>query len=400
MDYEINSSDLLEDIVALYYSGNMIFRYKLLWPLIRFIGLCYCDKAGYALSLVILSTPSSNKRSVEYIMAEVIIARGGIGGGSSGNGNGDGLPQHIVMIKTNMNWVAPDNITGEAHIICYGAGGGGACNNNKNNGGGGGGGGWFNEIDVALTPGASYTVTIGAGGGRATWNNSSKSYSHATSGGTTSFGTILSASGGSFGNIVNGGSGGSGGGAGCRGSGGTGYQFGGGGYGGNGGIWGGAGSLGKTAGTFGGTPGNNGTRVDGINYSYSKYFKMLTTNNLYGGGLSLRSNGSIYYQGAVDLYGNGAGGGGYGGNSPCSGDASRGCGGGGYGADGGLGNSSNQYIGAGGGGYGGKGQDCYDVCAGGGGGGFFEYGGWGGSGDHNHGHNGGNGVCVIFYNTK
>lgn len=99
-----------------------------------------------------------------------------------------------------------------------GGGGGGAGGNTYNAGGGGGGAGeLYLDYKVAVTPGASITVTIGAAGTGGTGGN------NGTDGGDTTFGSLLTAEGGgggkkgsssgSFGCCTQGGAGGAGGGA-------------------------------------------------------------------------------------------------------------------------------------------------------------------------------------------
>ena len=173
-------------------------------------------------------------------MAEAIISRrGGNGGGGGGGG--------ILITNTfvdNTSFVVP-NHTGNISVRIFGGGGGGSRVSSW--GGAGGGGGWMNNGEFTIANGTSVQITLGMGGGSA------------MAGGTSSFGTYLSANGGEGGKYCNGGNGGSGGGGGgyVQGSslanGGIGYQFGGGGsswngYGGNGGPWGGGGGAGNTNG--------------------------------------------------------------------------------------------------------------------------------------------------------
>ena len=153
-------------------------------------------------------------------MAEAIISR---------RGNSSSIPKGNLITATyleNNTFSVPYAINNEFSVFIYGAGGGGGtwC---------GGGGGWMNNGVFTISAGSVVPITIGTGGDI---NNS---------GGSTSFGTYLSANGGSAGNSQWGGNGGAGGGTGWYmpknsfGRGGTGYQFGGGGYSGNGGPYGG-----------------------------------------------------------------------------------------------------------------------------------------------------------------
>ena len=185
-------------------------------------------------------------------MSEAIIARGGRKGGGSGS-DFHGLMTEVYTSSTM--WLVPSNaVNNEFSVRIFG-----------------GGGGWMNNDTLTLEPGTLIFINIGSGGESV--EDSSYSGTHhpfwATSGGITSFGTYLSASGGSAPTIPNndyrdeswynatGGSGGAGGGG--RLHGGRGYQFGGGGggYGGNGGNYGGGGGgYGKSA--FGGNNGGGG----------------------------------------------------------------------------------------------------------------------------------------------
>lgn len=161
-------------------------------------------------------------------MSDVIISRRG----------GQGTRKPILITETiykNTNWTMPNYIINNTVSVRIFGGGG----EHRWTGGSPswgekyadcGGGGWMNNADISLKPGEIVPITIGAAG-NAEGSNSS--------GGTTAFGSYLSAAGG---DARNGGAGGS--------AGGVGYQFGGaaGGY--NGGTWGGGG------GTSGGTNNN------------------------------------------------------------------------------------------------------------------------------------------------
>ena len=98
-------------------------------------------------------------------------------------------------------------------IFCVGGGGSGGRGGTSNsgsgqiNGGGGGGGYTATKLGYAVTPGSTFTVTVGAGGARPS------STGDGNAGGATSFGSVLTANGGSAGGISKGGNGGSGGGA-------------------------------------------------------------------------------------------------------------------------------------------------------------------------------------------
>ena len=128
-------------------------------------------------------------------MSEAIIARGG------GINNGG---QHTIVndayIITNQMYTVP--ITGNYLITCVGGGAGGndgylyrrnksqgfEYNNWYARGGSGGGSGNVNSREVYLEANTAVQISIGLGGKKGTYGGS---------GGTTSFGTYISASGGS-----------------------------------------------------------------------------------------------------------------------------------------------------------------------------------------------------------
>lgn len=62
------------------------------------------------------------------------------------------------------SWTAPAGVTSVDVQVWGGGGGGGGQNNNSDGGGGGGGGAYSQVLGIAVTPGATYTVTVGAGG--------------------------------------------------------------------------------------------------------------------------------------------------------------------------------------------------------------------------------------------
>ena len=149
------------------------------------------------------------------------------------------------LIIQNTIWEVPVNADVSKGISVRIFGGGGKGSEYT-----GGGGGYMNNAILSLNHGDKVLINIGIGGG----------YSSSLTGGTTTFGSYLSANGATSysnvpdlrGNVYVGGSGGSGGGCqdngampwGSNGSrGGKGHQFGGGGgiYGGDGGYWGGGG---------------------------------------------------------------------------------------------------------------------------------------------------------------
>ena len=315
-------------------------------------------------------------------MSEAIIARGGRKG-SGGGSDFHGLMTEVYTSSTM--WLVPSNaVNNEFSVRIFGGGGGG--------GGGtitGGGGGWMNNTELTLTPGDLIFITIGIGGSP----SGTDRINYSSTGGTTSFGTYLSASGGGGGIYPNtsnsvGGSGGSGGGG--LNYGGVGYQFGGGGggghTGGSGGIWGGGGGghTGGSGGIYGGSGGNAWA-----NNTWSYLNGMNGINTIGWTNVSIDIDGSY-----ITGYGLGGilagGGGGFGGNGGINSG-----GGGGYGASGG-----NNYGGGGGYGKGGYGGSGYIYTAGGGGaygcGGSYmimpKFGGGGATSQ-----SGADGICIIQY---
>ena len=177
-------------------------------------------------------------------MSEAIIAKRG-----KSNSNIPGIKQTLItdIITINTTFIVPNAIDNKFHVRIFG-GGGGESYANSINSPSGGGSGWMNNGEFILNYGTSIAVKIGRGGSRGTTYSTNGS-----SGGTSSFGTYLSANGGEGAMMYKGGNGGAGGGGGSfykiPTDGGTGYQFGGGagyngGTGGDGGIWGGGGGAG------------------------------------------------------------------------------------------------------------------------------------------------------------
>lgn len=310
-----------------------------------------------------------------------------------------------VITKTQ-TWTVPDGVT-SVNVFLFGGGGGagysaykeasGVYDTNASGGGGGGGGGYMAKSTFTVTPKQTINVTIGAGG------------AVSKAGGTTSFGSLLSANGGSAGGdgTTDGYSRGYGGKGGDGGSGGAG-NYGShtvpatnpssitylenGGDGGNGAQFGGgAGSI-EAKGGNGGTYGGGGGAGGNGNYSGG-------TGGQYGGaGGASKKNGTngtdTTNVADIDFKGTGKAGTGYS-------DNGGGGGGGGYGGNGGNGAF---YEGGGGGGYGGNGGS-----SGGGGGGYGApaYGkGGGGYGVNNYGHGGdrnsagASGICILTYTVQ
>ena len=114
-----------------------------------------------------------------------------------------GTPRLITeIIPGSQNWACPEGVT-SVDVLLFGAGGGGGIR-------GGGGGGHMAQGALTVTPGNTYAITVGIGGYS---YYRSDSYCDSGTGEVSSFGTLLSASGGSKG-VYTGGAGGSGGGGG------------------------------------------------------------------------------------------------------------------------------------------------------------------------------------------
>ena len=203
-------------------------------------------------------------------MSEVMI-------GGSGSSGGKLITEYITF---NHNWTVPNNVKNNEFSIRIFGGGGWSYS-------AGGGSGWMNNDTKTLTPASVVYISIGQGGSNII----------GSSGGTSSFGTYLSANG------ASGASGGAGGN-----NGGTGYQFGGG-FGGYwdglpGGVWGGGGGCFKNNGGSGGTYGGGG--CGGLSHNG----KRAGNGGTYGGG----GGGSRYDYIGVSGWSIGGTGGTYGGN--------------------------------------------------------------------------------------
>lgn len=355
-------------------------------------------------------------------MGEALLIKTG-GTGSGGSSGQNGLITEIFMANTL--WQVPQGIrNNEVSVRIFGGGGGGYC--------GGGNGGLMNNDTINISNESEIFITIGSGGSYG-YNN--------VGGGTTSFGTYLSAFGGGiFG-------GGSGGGGIINNHGGRAIQFGGGGsgspslsasgsinvQGGIGGKWGGGGGYVVRISEYnpiirgGCEHGNSKNPYEVTGYSGlagnsgGKNTNAENGTNTIGMGLEFEGAGlagdNLNRPGTADIVVYGAGGG-YGGNAGSGYNVYAApyviCGaggGGGYGANGGngFGKSAGNGLGGGGGGYGGDGGDAGPTVAGGGGG-YGKHGKGGGWDINNNcsleagiaaggysGGNGGPGICIIQY---
>lgn len=114
------------------------------------------------------------------------------------------------VIKESTGWTVPD-VDGPVNVRIFGGGAGGQAEKTTFfnffffDGGCGGGGGHMATKDITLTRGKNVLITIGKGGAKGAGNGNGESGS---AGGTSSFGTYISANGGQ---CPNGGSGGGGG---------------------------------------------------------------------------------------------------------------------------------------------------------------------------------------------
>lgn len=106
--------------------------------------------------------------------------------GATGATGATGVPDHIQIFLSNGTFVVPTNVTKIMVELWGGGGGGGSGYNDGSNafsGGGGGAGGYaWNVFNV--TPNTNYSVVVGSRG------------NPAGAGGTSSFGSLLSATGG------------------------------------------------------------------------------------------------------------------------------------------------------------------------------------------------------------
>lgn len=114
--------------------------------------------------------------------------------GSENNGN------QTFSTPGTYTWTCPVGVTSVLATV-IGAGGGGAggayLNNTTICPNGGGGGNIIRDCLISVTPGTNYAITVGAGGnGGAATENGASGINFGSNGGTSSFGSILYASGG------------------------------------------------------------------------------------------------------------------------------------------------------------------------------------------------------------
>lgn len=338
-------------------------------------------------SLYVLKTSSSNISGVSNLSySGASTARLGTYTSKSVNLSGDTASVSLTFVGTIVTITDSGNIlppvAGNYEILVIGGGGGGGarCASYGTwgiiNAGGGGGSGRIVSGTYSLGN-SNYSVTIGKGGSGQGSGLSNGNV--AESGAASSFGTLISASGGDGGNNSgDGGDGGSGGGASGTGNGGNGEYGGGGGAGGSGGSYGGAG----------------GARVSGASGEAGKSGTSATQGTIYyDGSSSSGGSGGTFSSSSTSRAGCGGGGGGGrgarggAGGSTISSNAISGSGGGGgvaggTGGSGGQGHSSDSTPGTGGYGYGagGGGSSGYRNSNTSSGSAHTDYGGGGGGG--------------------
>jgi hypothetical protein len=108
----------------------------------------------------------------------------------SAGGSGGGRYERVVAIKSTQSWTVPSDVTSIECFLIAGGGGGGSTGTGgwpSATGGGGSGGARYDVLTV--TPNTAYTITVGAGGGRGNDGGGAQ-------GGTSSFGALLSQTGG------------------------------------------------------------------------------------------------------------------------------------------------------------------------------------------------------------
>jgi len=115
---------------------------------------------------------------------------------------------HIVTLSGSGNWTCPAGVTVGWLSGCAGGGGGGASGSNNtanaaaSGGGGGGAGQPVIRQSVTLVPGTVYAYVVGAaglGGAAPAQGSASTSANNGTAGGNTTFGTLLTLTGGAGG---------------------------------------------------------------------------------------------------------------------------------------------------------------------------------------------------------
>lgn len=245
------------------------------------------------------------------------------------------IARGIKTFASSQTWTVPARVT-KIDIFCVGGGGSGGANSNGTNwnkGAGGGGGFTATRKSLTVTPGAVYAVTVGAGGTVHTEQSDDITYYVSGRGGTSSFGTILSARGGQGGGAQSDNDGG--------------YLA----YGGDGGSGGGAGSFNIWPSYYYYIGGNGGS--DGANGGEAKTTSDVESTNRKGTGQGTTTR--AFGESGGTLYAGGGGGSSYGSNYTAGSGGSGGGGNGGNGSatnNGATGGTTNTGGGGGGSRYG------------------------------------------------
>jgi hypothetical protein len=99
-----------------------------------------------------------------------------------------GATNRQVDFTSSGTWVCPSGVYSAKFLVVGAGGAGGGCLTNlitEYNVGGGGGGGSIKEVDLSVTPGTSYTITVGAKGTGGTGNGGNGGTSEVLNGATS-----------------------------------------------------------------------------------------------------------------------------------------------------------------------------------------------------------------------
>ena len=250
--------------------------------------------------------PSQSGNSGKYLTTD----------GTNASWGAISLSVDVQEFTSNGTWTKPGAGT-VALIRCWGGGGSGGRNVSSNVGAGGGGGGACVERWMKLSDlGATESVTIGAGGAGKTADGVGNA------GGTTTFGSHVSAYGGGGGGIRTGlGNAGGGGGGGSLGAGGTADTAGNDGAGGNGHSANTTGATASASGEWGGGAGGGGASAGGNAFWGGAGGGNRTSTTSFAGGVSINGgDGSDANTGDPGGF-PGGGSGGYGGGNTGAGGA-------------------------------------------------------------------------------
>lgn len=133
--------------------------------------------AGASCTVGVVFTPSDLSQSTSKL-----TLTGSMGAGTQSvtftGAGAAAVGQRAYTTAGTYTWTAPAFVT---RVSVVAVGGGGSCSTTGNNGGAGGGLGWRNNI--AVTPGATYTVVVGA------YGNKASNYGPGQAGGDSYFGS-------------------------------------------------------------------------------------------------------------------------------------------------------------------------------------------------------------------